>query len=73
MYAPCARWHTANQPNVFGLQHGIKVEIRLHQDLERIANLLGVGELFGARLKILKRLYPLEEPSSDKGRCFLVF
>jgi hypothetical protein len=28
---------------------------RLDQDLERITNLFGVGELFGARLKILKR------------------
>jgi hypothetical protein len=49
------------------------VQIRLDQNLERIANLLGVGELFGARLKILKRLYPLEEFSSDKGGGFLVF
>ena len=32
------------------------MQISLDQDLERIAHFLGVGELFGARLKIPKRL-----------------
>ena len=49
------------------------MQIRLDQDLERITNLLGVGELFGARLKILKRPQPDEELSPDKGCGFLVF
>jgi hypothetical protein len=38
-----------------------------------LGNLFGVGELFGARLKILKRLDPLEELLSDKRWGFLVF
>ena len=50
-----------------------RMRLRLNQDLERIANFFGIGELFSARLKILKRLYPLEELSSDKRWGFFVF
>ena len=56
-----------------GSRERMSRRIRLDQNLERIANLFGVGELFGSLLKIVKRLQALEEFSSDKGRCFFVF
>lgn len=61
-----------DDPNVLRFKDRIEVKVCLHQDLQRVSHLLGVGEVLGPRLEIPEGLQSLKESLSEECLRFFM-